>query len=50
MCEVASCNVELAMYFICGIRSLFLLRICDSFLSIFKVGSFFTIAIANQVR
>ena len=31
------------LYFICGIRTFLLLRICDSFLSIFRVGSFFTL-------
>ena len=30
------------LYFIRGMRSLFLLRICDSFLSSFRVESFFT--------
>ena len=31
------------LYFICGMRSLFSLRICDSFLSVFRVEVFFTL-------
>ena len=43
ICVVAFCNVEFTVCIFCGMRSLFLLRICDSFNSVFRVGSFFTL-------